>query len=418
MPDFIFAPFLFCLALFRMFLSIFLFWLPHARRNFENKNIQGLEAKSFKKENIVADFCFEVSSEGELEQVRPLLLFYLNQKKYIELIFSSPSVEKKCLGLWQKFPENLRLFRLPLLTTQLIQNWITAPVIIFCRYDFFPELLMLKYFEKKLVLVSGTVKNLSWYKKNAFSMFSIIVAATKSEEKHFKLIAPRAQTFAFDFRIPRIAERFYEAANVLAQHQDLINYVNFLKKFKKSERIIIGSSWGSDLSIFNNHDLMEEIKQKKLHLLLVPHQLSKEKIDEIKNYLLKVGLGEYLSILGEVENFTPIIILNKSGILCELYSLFGHAYIGGGFERSIHSVFEPFFSGCQVYCGIKIGRSTEYDLLEEIAPNEIHVLKQGEDFYNVYMNNKELNVNLELRDSWRQSAQDQIIKIASAIDAK
>jgi 3-deoxy-D-manno-octulosonic-acid transferase len=295
---------------------------------------------------------------------------------------------------------------------------VTAPVIIFCRYDFFPELLLLKLRGKKLILLSGAVKKNSWYKKNAFKMFSVIVAASQNEEILFSKINPEAQLFTFDFRIQRITERWTLAKKVLNEIPLLKNYLSYLNEIPVNNRIILGSAWESDLQIFNDPGFIDDIKNSQVHVAIVPHKLNEENIKNIITHLEKFGLANHVSVLNENSRPNSIVIVNRSGILCELYSNFRHSYIGGGFERSIHSVFEPFFSGSMVYCGPKFHRSTEYDLIKEIAPHEIQVLFQAEKFYTVYMQYKNLNLNLEVRDQWRQVASVKISQIASAIDVK
>ena len=86
------------------------------RLNFERQNFLEEECRSFKKDNLKADYCFEISSEGELEQVRPLIEAVLKSEKKVEIIYSSPSVEVKCHNLYKSHPELIRLFRLPLLS--------------------------------------------------------------------------------------------------------------------------------------------------------------------------------------------------------------------------------------------------------------------------------------------------------------
>ena len=415
MSNFLFIillKFLSCLQMFIVFIFRVFF---HPRKEFENKNFHSIGCQSFAEVNIVADFCFEVSSEGELEQVRPLIHFYLERKKLIELIFSSPSVESKCMELQNSFSTQVRILRLPLLTSLSLKKWITAPIIIFCRYDFFPDLLLLKSMGKKFVLLSGAVKKRSWYKTQVFKMFDIIVAATSHEEKQFFKLNKTAKLFTYDFRIKRITERWENAPALFKQKTQLNSYLEFLNNVPMNQRIIIGSAWESDLSIFNNPHFISAIKESRVHILIVPHQLGPESFKKIFNYFEKMGLDQFVNYVDENTPTKPILILNMSGVLCELYSLFAHSYVGGGYERSIHSVFEPFFSGSRVYTGPQIGRSTEYDLVAEIASNEIHVLFQAEQFYNIYMNNKELVLDQHIRELWRNEASLKIEKIANKI---
>jgi 3-deoxy-D-manno-octulosonic-acid transferase len=400
MSQILFITFLIIVCLIRVPLSFIVIVLRplvpfiKKRLNFERKNLIEVSGRSFRRDDLVADFCFEVSSEGELEQVRPLLEAILLEKKRVEILFSSESVEKKCLNLYERYPDTLRLLRLPILSFwpfeflyfQSIWSWVSAPVIVFCRYDFFPELLLFKLFGKKFALISGAFKKRGFYKIQAFALFDIVVAATDLEKKHFsELLKEKAKLFSCDFRIPRITQRLSGASIVLDSKSPLKEYATYLRGLPASQKIVLGSAWESDLLILKDQDLIEDVKNKKIHLLVVPHKLDKESISRIDEELKKLFGGNNVEVLSASASFknSPVIILNMSGVLCELYSLFSTSYVGGGYERSIHSVLEPFFSGSSVLCGPKVHRSTEFDLLSEIAPQEIHVLIQAESFYTI-----------------------------------
>jgi len=408
MPSLFFIFLLFTAGLIRGPISLLLIILKNfskplkLRIDFERKNIFQNECRSFRQDNLVADYCFEVSSEGELEQVRPLIEYYLIHKLLIEIIFASPSVESKCLKLASDYKDQLRVMRLPIasfapitfLFFQSPWSWVSAPTIIFCRYDFYPELLSFKFFKKKLILLSAASKNPSWFKKQSISLFSLIVAANATEAKYFKNKVVDQPVFSFDFRIPRIFERKESSLKTLQSVAEVSTYLPFLDSLSSSQKIVMGSVWESDLAILKNWS--NEILAGEKHLLLVPHNLNLESINQLLRsinsllpnipvYEIKKGQTFNASIL---ETKPGIVILNLSGILCELYSKFSMAYVGGGYERSIHSVLEPFVSGCQVFCGPKIFRSTEYDFIRDIAPDEIHLLNSPESFYNLVKENE------------------------------
>lgn len=407
MSRIIFIFLLFIAALVRGPISVLLIILKNVSRplkkriDFERKNLLLDECRSFKRDFLIADYCFEVSSEGELEQVRPLMEYYLNSKKRIEIIFSSPSVENKCVKLASDFRDQVRIMRLPIasfapvdfLFFQSPWSWVSAPIILFCRYDFFPELLSFKFLGKKLILLSATNKNPSWFKNQSNSLFNLIVAANESEARHFRENLLGIKVFGYDFRIPRIFKRLNLAPQTLSAVAELSSYLNFLDTKIPSQKLIMGSAWESDLVILNtdNAKWINEILTGSMHLLIVPHNLSVNSIIQLKS-----TLNAYLPNLPIYEikkgnAFDPgqfalkpgIVVLNLSGVLCELYFKFKIAYVGGGYERSIHSVLEPFLGGCQVVCGPKINRSTEYDFIKEVAPDEIHLLKNAESFYNL-----------------------------------
>lgn len=398
------------------------------RVDFERKNFIEDHCRSFKKDHLIADFCFEVSSEGELEQVRPLIEYFLKHKKRLEIIFASPSVEKKCIKLALENTEYVRILRMPLASFQSAGLWISAPKIIFCRYDFYPELLLLKYFGKKLILVSAASKNPTWYKCEAFKFFSLIVAANGVEALFFRENYPDTKVFEFDFRIPRIIQRKEHAGSVLENVFELKNYLNYLKLKSAHSKLILGSAWESDLIIFDNQfkeNWTKLLLEDELHLLVVPHNLNPDSIFKIKTKINAIFPTVPLYEISKKEEFFAdeilntkpgIVILNMSGILCELFSQFSFAYIGGGYERSIHSVLEPFFSGLQVAIGPKIHRSTEYDYVAEILPQEIHLLNNPESFYNLFINNVKNVLNKKIRDNRAMSAKAQMDTIINEIE--
>jgi len=369
-----------------------------ARIDFERKNSVEEECRSFKKDQLKADYCFEVSSEGELEQVRPLLEYFLAKNKRIELLFASPSVESKCQKMARDYKDQIRIFRVPLATHlflfQTAHQFISAPKIIFCRYDFFPELLILKYFGKKCILVSGAAgKKPSWFKSQVYQLFQIIVAANAKEAQIFieREQIDSKKVLSFDFRIPRIFERADGAESLLSSPAvgALQSYLSFLRTRSRRSTLILGSAWESDLVVFASPEWKSALKKGEIHLLVVPHDLNAKALTSMKEHLSQlfpeVPVCEISAGQNQWESTKEgIVILNWRGILCELYTLFDLVYIGGGFGRSIHSVLEPFLCGAKVFCGPRIHRSTEFDYVEGVAPGEIQLLNNADSFYTLF----------------------------------
>jgi 3-deoxy-D-manno-octulosonic-acid transferase len=431
----------------RPFVSIILILLKNVSKNlkdrieFERKNIFQVECQSFRLIKQSAHYCFEVSSEGELEQVRPLIEYYLGQGKRIEILYSSASVDAKCLKLAQDFTDQIRLMRLPLasfaplsfLFFQSPWSWVTAPTIFFCRYDFFPELLSFKFFNKKLILLSATCKKSSTFKKVLYRhFFQMIVASNEGEARLIKKllgdlpgeIIDRKKIVHFDFRIPRIFNRIDNAQSLLNSKDEIKSYLQFIRSLAPNQKFIFGSAWPSDLSCFKSESINKNIENGSLHFLMVPHNLSLNSILDLKNslnlfcpqiplYEIKKGEVFDASIL---KSKPGIVILNMSGILCELYTQFQFAYVGGGYERSIHSVLEPYLSGCLVFVGPRIMRSTEYDYIKEIAPDEIQLLNTPESFYHQLSTKFNLLPNHLKRDQIAIEAQEKMNSIIKEIE--
>jgi 3-deoxy-D-manno-octulosonic-acid transferase len=140
---------------------------------------------------------------------------------------------------------------------------------------------------------------------------------------------------------------------------------------------------------------------KKTHLTLVPHKLG----PQWKELLMARGF-DVLEITstwnGELltSSRPQVVVLNLKGVLCELYSVMGHAYVGGGFERSVHSVLEPFVAGCKILCGPKVHRSTEVEAIQSVAPLALTVIPDQTRLRTAYTDLIVSPPDLTLRAEW------------------
>ncbi len=345
---------------------------------FEGINRKDTFSRSFKKDKIRADFAFEVSSEGEFQQVRTLVEEVLSRGKKVELIYCSESLESTI----EKFKNNydlkqLRALRLPLVTNHFfnnIVNWTTASTMILCRYDFFPDLIYYgKVKAQKFILVAATLKNdkNSNWNNLVYESFDLILTTTNKDKKLFEKKV-KAKMIEFDFRILKIAQRQKEGE--LSLRKSLKNFSELEKvmnQVSKEARFICGSFWPQEAFLFGDNELVEKIKKREILSFIVPHKLDDDHIEEIiksiKEYShIPVHLYKDSAVKDFYERFSlepGVIIVQERGVLVELYPFFEHAYVGGGFGRSVHSLLEPFIGGCQIYCGPKIYRSTEYDVI-------------------------------------------------------
>lgn len=368
-------------------LYVLLCWHPKVRerRVFEKRNKFEWLAHSFTEIGETADLCFEFSSEGEYQQVAPLINDALNEKKKIELVFFSPSVEKAILRLAYNHPDQIRYLRYPFLRLfpgvqrSCFSSWVTAKTLVLVRYDLFPEFLlwaMKPGHSLKMVWVSFKKERSkgsrpSWWKKLFLKQAkSIVYAGVLDAETGVELGCPG---LVYDFRMEQIRRRIEMKEEVLSQN--FPQYLN-LKSFLGTgpRRVIFGNAWPSDLF------LLRELP-KDLIVLVVPHRLSSDILLEFHTKLKEMGrepieINDATSVLGT----SSTILLNKKGVLCELYADFHLAYVGGGFEGSIHSILEPLVAGSlKIACGPAHHRSTEYDIAESCGV--ISEVKTPEQFW-------------------------------------
>ena len=424
-------------------LPIFSPWVK-ARLVFERKNSTDLYSKSFRYDGKKADVTFEVSSEGELEQVRPLIDQLLTENFLVELIYASESVERKCELLAQEYRGRLRILRLPILSFFVSSfmggcnffRWRTGRILILCRYDFYPELMLLGGRRNVFfILLSGTLKNkekyfekiwhpVASYLRQIYAHFDIIVAASQDDEKRFLNIGyPSSNLRAFDFRVLQILKRLLEKEHKFAKIPSFAYFRQTLERFPYERRLILGSAWPNEMEMFRNPDFLKKIIDGYYFVNVAPHKLSEDsialikktayKFAEISGYDLplyvwspKMTEEESRVLFAEMAKKPGILINTFPGVLCELYTLFAHAFVGGGHGRSIHSVLEPYVAGATVYCGPKIHRSTEFDLVKKNTPHQMQVIEELSSFYPLLSRfelvDKENNARDMLFDSFKK----------------
>lgn len=380
-------------------LSWALFFHPKIRERyqFEKRNKFEYFAQSFKEWGETADLCFEFSSEGEFQQVASLVHDALEEGKKVELVFFSPSVEKAIMNLAEKYPRQIRYLRFPLLRVlpfvyrRSFNHWVSAKTLILVRYDLLPEIYywsLKKGNELRMIWVtfkkerSGN-KEISPWKKSFLRQSKKIVFAGERDQKQGEVLG--LQGHVYDFRIEEIRRRFQRKDN---KFQTLFTeYSKFKENMAGKKTLIVGNAWPSDLF------LLEKLP-KDYFLLVVPHNLSLEIITSFEEGLRNLDREPVVYTDGAFPS-SDTIILNKKGLLCELYSDFHFAYVGGGFEGSIHSVLEPLVSGAgSLSCGPRHHRSTEYDLAEEM--NRIVEVKTPEEFLQFLNSRAEVQDHVKL----------------------
>lgn len=330
-------------------------------------------------------WAFHCSSEGEFEQLKPLMIKAIELDQKIELIFTSPSVERKVKQFYSTFPDSIRYLRMPLLLDLRLSSWSKAHGLIMCRYDFFPELLLLPTKKKVLAWASLKGKNPNLWLKAVYKSFNFVIASTFEQKTALKSLTSKMAGIdiaTYDFRPLQIRQR-------LNQSQLPEKLIELINSQNNEDKIIVGSAWENDFHLFDQFLAQARV----VHLWLAPHQLSSSSIENVKSYwgehlpdveIVSLNLKQIdswpLEKLLQKKEQTTIWILESPGILVELYSLFDYVYVGGGFGRSIHSVLEPAVAGCKVCCGPKIHRSTEIDLVNELSPAQVSVVSTAREF--------------------------------------
>lgn len=363
------------------------------------------------KNDVWSHIWFHASSEGEWEQIWPIVTHFLessDHKEKLTIWFTSPSLENKVKKLkssefYQQHSERLQVFSFSILTLfpwgrKCVLAYPAPKTFFMVRYDFFAELMWQGLRSDCFILLTGTLKNKERALKrnlikkflahNKYGYFDRIYAATETDVETFRyLLGDDPLIECFDFRHSQIIKRQESLPN-LGKCRALDSLKIVFEKYQQQDRLILGNYWSHEREIFTE-DLMKDLIEEKKFLFIAPHMLKGPEFDEVmkqykelcEQYNIEPTIWDEVGINGE----GPFVLCRVPGLLCEIYSFFGHCYVGGGFGRSIHSILEPFWGGGIVYCGPKTHRSTEVDFALEFNSKHhlqgMNIVKELTDFY-------------------------------------
>ncbi len=313
----------------------------------QKKSVQGIKSKlkTNKKKIII-----HAASAGEYEQIKPLLKVIDKNIYFTIITCMSPTIYQTikkdnlsdtCCYHPFDFPWNPRFFF----------KTINPSIYLTTRHDIWPIHL---YFAKKMkiktiIINANLYKNsirLKWYAINftkyIFNLFNLIIVPSEKIKNIFnsKLYIKNTHVIS-DTRFNQILSRKKSSEKIIK-----------LESIKEKNNIIFGSISWEDLKV-----LSIEILDICDHLIIVPHEIDMKLINQIEQ-----KFSNYSSIkLSEINNNinAKIIIIDKIGILPELYKYTKIAYVGGGFGKGVHSTIEPLVYNNIVCYGPNI------DLLDE-----------------------------------------------------
>jgi 3-deoxy-D-manno-octulosonic-acid transferase len=112
-------------------------------------------------------------------------------------------------------------------------------------------------------------------------------------------------------------------------------------------------------------DLLAQVPGARL--ILAPHEPNPDHLAGIMQLAADLGLSRPVR-LSQLEHqpATPVIVVDRVGILADLYGLADAAFVGGGYHRAgLHSVLEPAALGVPVAVGPHWHMSRDAALLIE-----------------------------------------------------
>jgi 3-deoxy-D-manno-octulosonic-acid transferase len=133
--------------------------------------------------------------------------------------------------------------------------------------------------------------------------------------------------------------------------------------------LVAGSTWPPDERVLLDAWLQLRRERPMARLVIAPHEPSRRHVSPIVDWAVSHSLG--VSLLSEVDHapasgLTDVVIVDRTGVLGDLYELAHVAYVGGGFhDHGLHSVLEPAAFGAPVIFGPQHRSSRDAALLLE-----------------------------------------------------
>ena len=387
---------------------------------YEKKSIKGVLNKLKKIDRSKYKILlFHAASAGEFEQLKPILKGINRSHFFIIQSFSSPTIYKKesnnklfdisCYHPYDFFWKSYFFFK----------N-IKPDSYIITRHDIWPiHLFIANNLNIKIFYINANLhKNSIWCKSYMKNISQIIfknidfciVPSKQIYSNACKVIDTKKILLISDSRFDQIFNRY-------EKNKDL----NLLPSyFNKTKNIIFGS-----YDYFDEKLIVEalnsvykkgntSLEKSNTGIILVPHEPSKVNVSRMINILKKNNFKvEKFSSL-KTQQRSNIIIIDKVGLLADLYKYSQLAYIGAGFGRGVHSVIEPAVYKSIISFGPNIEMLNEAkDLYENKLAYMIFNLQDLVHFINLNINDllhKKMKNNLSYYMNKNKNASNKILK--------
>ena len=279
---------------------------------------------------------FHAASLGEFEQGRPLIeaLKQTHPEIKVSLTFFSPSGYE----IRKDYPLADEVLYLPIDTSKNARHWVTRHRFVaafFIKYEFwFNYMTALHEQGIPLYYISLILKPKQyffrwyggWFRKQLRHVTHFFV----QDDTTLELL----QGIGFDNATRCGDTRFDRVAAIARQARSFPEIEAFVQGRKC---IIAGSTWPPDEKLLIHY--LERLPEDYC-MIIAPHDVSEKHIRQICDGLTSIDPNK-------------VYVIDRVGILSQLYQYARFVYIGGGFGVNIHNIQEPVTFGCPVVFGPK-----------------------------------------------------------------
>ncbi len=325
---------------------------------------------------------FHASSLGEFEQAKPIVEILKNAGYHIIVSFFSPS--------GYEYSKNYKaadvISYIPLDSAKNARRFVALVkpcVVVVMRYDLWlNHLIASKEAGARIIVADATFpmklihhpKFLKDFFRELYGLADEILVTTQGHKRMFDSFLRRDKSIVVgDTRFDRVHNR--SVSNEMS--------LRFPVPIDKAQRtvLVLGSTWHSDMEVIEPGVSRLTAKYPNLTVIIVPHEPGKAEVDDL---LTKFPAAKAMSELENHRNGDlPVVIVDRVGLLTQLYVLADVAFVGGGFGAGVHSVLEPAVYGVPIITGPRIERSDE--ALELHKNGALFFVKNRAEAYHVFL---------------------------------
>lgn len=286
------------------------------------------------------------ASSGEFEYAKPLIreLKAVDPGQPIVVTYFSPTFAPAI----EKFPGVDFSLPLPLDLpgpTRAFFRRLKPKCGLIARTDLWPELLHQAQSLKVPVILFSVTKTktpnfiIKKFNRWIYGYLKQVFTVTEADAEILKKILPHTSIQAIgDTRFDQVLARL-NAPKPLREE---------LKPVRE-KTLIAGSTWSEDEKVLIDA-VSPLLKEDRLQLVIAPHEPTPSHVESLLSEFQQRKIPA--ALYSNASEFSSgVLIVDKVGILAELYRWGAMAFVGGSFKGSVHSVMEPLAAGCLTFVG-------------------------------------------------------------------
>jgi 3-deoxy-D-manno-octulosonic-acid transferase len=318
---------------------------------------------------------FHAPSVGEGLQTKPVLEALRCERPDWQVLYTfySPSAERLARSLPADFADYLPLDRPR--DVRLALDLVAPTALVYGKLDVWPELTLgAAAQDVRLGMISATVApestRLAWpvrrWAHAAYATLERIGAIAPEDAMRLERLGARREAIHVtgDTRYDSVAER---AARLDWSREPL---ATLAAGGRERFTIVAGSTWlGDEAVLFPAFAELHAAAGGAARLIVAPHEPTPAhlaaSIAQARNHGLPQPMRlSQLAASPESGEVAAVVLVDRVGVLADLYALAQVAYVGGGYHRAgLHSVLEPAVFGVPVCFGPRWTASRDAGLL-------------------------------------------------------